>query len=463
VPPARSQLAHELTDEPDRAQPALVAPAPLQLAPVSPAAVIALQRSAGNAKVANLLRQPVEPSRIPPELTLKTPRNPYQSYPGDDPLAPVVEFPKPLEPAEKEFLAEMRGKTRFRANMCFTKYADAAQEIKQEYAKKQSSPGFLEQLIELAVGSLAPGLVAFALAPLRNELKSIASLAIEKVVKDGDKAVSTYMSAEKLVDKYLDDKDRAGDAVKGLKAAWGATNVRPDQPVGPMLDGIVQEFSEYLDGISEKLATMSPAEQVGAYAAFDPKKATKHYYKRLIEDLVKDSKMLTGAAEPGTGSLHLDREIIVEVEAYGVRELAIVSEHVGGAAYGNWYDFKRWVPPESRETAKTLGHGQETGLQLTAGAEWYQRGRHSRFIKGLPAPWEGEQYVEMVVKGKPRLAKMQMDIHKPKKFIEWVAPEDELYARGKGERQYGFGLRRFDEREFPVPPPPPRREDREAQ
>ena len=358
----------------------------------------------------------------------------------------------------------MRGKTRFRANMCFTKYADAAQEIKQEYAKKQSSPGFLEQLIELAVGALAPGLVALALAPLRNELKSIASLAIERVVKDGDKAVSTYMSAEKLVDKYLDDKDRAGDAVKGLKAAWGASNVRPEQPVGPMLDGVVQEFSEYLDGISEKLATMSAGRADRRLRAFDPKKATKHYYKRLIEDLVKakqdalrrvraghgqppprsrDHRRGRGLRGPGAGDRLRARR------RRGVRQLVRL-QALGPARV-------------ARARRRRSGTARRPGCRSTAGAEWYQRGRHARFIKDLKAPWEGEQYVEMVVKGKPRLAKMQMDIHKPKKFIEWVAPEDELYARGRGERQYGFGLRRFDEREFPVPPPPPRREDREAQ
>jgi hypothetical protein len=459
---ARGRQA-DLTEELDKpARPALaLAPVPA----LGPATVLALQRSAGNAKVANLLRQPagIEPSRIPPELVLKPQnRNPYQSHPGDPIGKEVVMPPKPPDAAELAMLAELRDKTRFRASMCFTKYSAAAAEVKQAYAKKESSPGFLASLIELAVGSLAPGLVGIVLAPLRNELKEIASVVIDKAVKDGDKAIKGYMGAEALIDKYLANEDRAGDAWKGLKAAWGATNVRPDQPVGPMLDGVVEEFSIYLDGISEKLAGMSPTDQLGAYLLFDPKKASKHYYKRQIEDLVKQNVMLNEAAEHEDSSFgyHVDREIIVEVESWGVREFAIVSDHAGGRAYGAYYDFKRWVAPEARDTARALAATQQTGLELTAGDEWFQRGRHSRWIKGLKAPWEGEQYVEMVVKGRPHLAKVKMGVTKPEKFIEWVAPEDEHYARGRGERQYKFGLRRFDEKEFPVPPPPAaKRED----
>jgi len=390
----------------------------------------ALQRSAGNAAVSRLLaRQPLD-VLTPPATRPQS----NASYIGDDPLAQARSMP-PAEPSpvERELLAELRNQTRFRAGLCFTKYVDAAAELKQEHAAADAAPSFLGTLIDLAVGALAPGLAGLVLKPLREELKSMASKVIERVIKDADRQIQNYMAADSLVEKLLSNEARAANVWQGLKAGWANAAAPPGLAVGPMLDLFAEEFSVYLDGLTDHLAGMPAADQVGAYAMFDPHKATKHYYKLEIENLIGQHQEL---AKRG----------VVWLEVYGIKRLALVRYE--SAYYG--YAFVRWVPTESWEAARATVHDDE----VFAARGEYVLGRHKGDVGGVTAPWAGERYAEIPVHGRPHLAKVKASETREYTFVSWVSPEDELFARSQARLQFE-GLSEIKEGALPNLPEPP--------
>ncbi len=392
-----------------------------------PDALLALQRGAGNAAVTQLLaRQPADAFQLP----AKQPGN--ASYTGDDPLKQFHSMPaaEPT-PVEREFLAEVRNETRFRAGMCFAKYSEAASELKQEHAAADAAPSLMETLIDLAVGALAPGLVGLVLKPLRAELKTFASAAIERLVKDGDRQIQAYMAADSLLDKLLADEARAANAYQGLKLLWGKPNVPPGMAVGPMLDAFVEEFSVYLDGLSNHLAGMPAADQIGAYAMFDPRKATKHLYKLQIDNLVKQHQEIA-------------RDEAVWIELYGVRRLALVRNE----AYQ--LNFVRWVSDETWDAARS---DVRYGGALAPRGE-YIPGRHKGEVNGVKPPWEGERYAEITVHGRPHMAKVRADSASAYTFLSWVDPADEIFARSQAGFQFG-GITRINEGALPDLPSPP--------
>ena len=414
----------------------------------------------GNATLARAIAAPASRFRpvVPPGATLaRAPQG--DNLPGMPQRFPFPAGPQqPLQQEEKEFLAELRGKTRFRAGLCFTKYVDAAREVKAEKtATTPASPTLLDLLIDLAVGSLAPGFANFVLTPLRNELKAIAGLAIERIAKNSDNQEAHYLKAEALVDKYIDNAALSAQAWTALKGLWGPSEVRASGSVGELLDGFIEEFSVYLDDLSGKLASLSPADQLGAYAAFEPKKATKSFYKRQITDLVEQHQALDKAAAPPreSGALGFeDAEQIVIVHAFGVSRPAIVNpaERRDDVAP---YTFVRWVSDEMAERAKARGAEQtgiskdggqvrtHVGLVSVADSESYRPDRDAGVVLGVSAPWQGRQYAEIVDGERVRIANVEIDADRSPRFISWVEPADEHYARAKGERQFG-GLKRFD-------------------
>ncbi len=407
-----------------------------------PDALLELQRGAGNAAVSRLLARQPAALQLPPEQ-----RRDNASHAGDDPLEQLRSMP-PAEPTpvERELLAELRGKTRFRAGMCFTKYVEAVAELKQEHAAAEAAPNFMDTLIDLAVGALAPGLVGLVLKPLREELKTFASAAIERMVKDGDRQVQAYMAADSLVEKLLSDEARAANAWQGLKQAWGKSNMPPGMAVGPMLDAFVEEFSVYLDGLSDHLAGMPAPDQVGAYAMFDPHKATKHIYKLQISNLVRQHQEIAG-------------DEVVWLDAFGVKpRLAIV--HV--ASYEA--HFVRWVSDETWDAALAQGRAQHSGrapnplapegIPVYGTHEDFDSRRHLGEVNGVKAPWEGERYAEIMVRGRPHMAKVRAGFAAGYTFLSWVDPAEEIFARSQAGLQYG-GITRIKEGELPALPAPP--------
>jgi hypothetical protein len=169
---------------------------------------------------------------------------------------------------------------------------------------------------------------------------------------------------------------------------------------------------------------------------FDPAKASKHYYKRRVEDLLAETQDLVHAASDRSDSRLGGEQRIVLVEAYGRTAPAVVISG-GGVAM-----FQHWVASDVADTARDLGKAQDKGkyqakgLLVVAPKETFDPARHSERVVDLKPPWEGEQYAEVLHHGGSHLAKVTLDAAKQPTFVAWVGKDDEFYARAKGQEQF---------------------------
>ena len=145
------------------------------------AAILALQRSAGNAAVARMLHR--WPMKIP-DLS------------GYVPVDPGV---------EREWTAELRRQAGNRMDKAFVKYAQAVQTIKEEMAAKKARPSLIAELVAVALGALAPGLSGMVVARLKAGLRPVAEAAIQNFGEQ------TALAAEQIVDHYLMPRHADGD------------------------------------------------------------------------------------------------------------------------------------------------------------------------------------------------------------------------------------------------------------
>ena len=420
---------------------------PVRRAPAAgPELILALQRGAGNAAVARLLARAPDAGALlghaPPR------RDVHASHVDDDPLDELDALPpvpskveqeveqRRLQ-AEKEFLAELRSKARAGATLCAKNYSIAVVDLKAEHAEHEAKPGLLGQLIELAVGALAPALAGFVAGRLSEELKTLAAVAIEHIGGSAETEIQRYLTADRFV-SWIEEKakDQGSEAIKALGEAWGKSTVNPELPVAAMLDKFDEEFTAYAYGISEKMDKMSPPAQIAAHTAFDPTKSTSAFYKLQIGDLLKENDELKAVAHSP-----MSRERIVWLDAFGTSRLAVIA--VGELDMK--YSFERWVPVESWDSAEALGATQMFGIEQVAAPEFFNPFRHKATVAGVKPPWAGEQYAELVIGGAPQLAKVVLNEEgMPSSFVSWVDADQENYARAKGARQYG-GIRRIDE------------------
>lgn len=406
----------------------------------------------GNQAFTALMRQPVA---IPPELTLKPPPQlPHSPAPPD-----ATSF---VEPAvEREWTAELRRQAGNRMDRAFTKYVSAIGKVRTEMKDKKAEPSLLEQLLLIAVGSLAPGVAGMVLSRFRDELKSIASLAIDKALKNTDTAVKAYMKAEELVDKYIAlDGDKAKEGVGAMlalmKAPVGAAPVA-GAGTGPvaaeaLLDQFTQDFSVYIQNLDQKIGSLDRAGVLGVWAAFDANVVTEAFYVAQIKDLVKMHEEIGKAVADSTkgwGGTTFDMDAIVMLEAWGTVAPAYVHYHPGSVAAfrrGHW-DFLKWVPAEMAATAIAAGQSQPQSL------------RAGKTLNGLPYAKAGEPFlgsglailghIDDPAKEGDRVAEVSgklayVDVsHDGVRLIRYVEGGEAEYAKVKGARQPG-GIDKID-------------------
>jgi hypothetical protein len=211
------------------------------------AAILALQRSAGNAAVTRMLHR--WPMKMP-DLS------------GYTQLDPAV---------EREWTAELRRQAGNRMDKAFVKYAQAVQTIKEMTAAKKAEPSLIAELVAVVLGALAPGLSGMVVARLKAGLRPVA----ETVIKNFGE--QTGLAAEQIVDHYL--RLDMPTATAGAKAFFTAVTASagpgPDgsPPLGganghrrapsPRAIGVPellltfsQQFSVYLTRLDEALGTM---------------------------------------------------------------------------------------------------------------------------------------------------------------------------------------------------------------
>ena len=424
-----------------------------------------LASTLGNQAFMAVLRQPVQ---IPPELTLKPPPDPYQG-----PFSPAPRDTHSfVEPAvEREWTAELRRQAGNRMDRAFTKYSNAITRVREELKDKKAESSLLEQLLLVAVGALAPGVAGMVLAKFKDELKVVASLALDKGLGNTDTAVKAYMKAEELVDKYIaldGDKAKAGlgSLLTAMKASAGpvmggsgpstegSVPTGGQAPVGgggmtdvpKMLEQFSQTFSVYIQNLDQKLGTLDRAGVLGVWAAFDANVVTEAFYMAQIKDLVKMHEELGKVVADPTrgfgGSTH-DYDMVIMLEAWGTVAPAYVRYHPGSLAAftrGHW-DFNKWVPAEMASTA------------IAAGATQKQALGSKKTLNGLPYAKAGEPFAgtglailghidnpqkegERVAEVSGKLAYVQVGFDGTK-LIRYVEGGEAEYAKIKGQRQPG--------------------------
>lgn len=368
-----------------------------------------------------------------------------------DPTTPATVPPE----IEREWTLELRRRAGDRMGIAFTKYRAAIATVQKEMEDRKAQPTLFEQLLAIAVGYLAPGVANMVLSGLRNQLKEVASVAIDAASKaakvSDEKAIKAYSDVEALVDKYIAlDGDKAKGGFLSMTAAMNtAAAGGPPRPASEILAKFSEDFSVYLDQLNGIVGSAPRHEVLGVFAAFDPAKTKESLYATQIRELVKQHEEVSeyarneGAQPFGS---HIDYRKIILLEAWGVRRPAYIkysplSLMAGRKAY---WEFVKWVPEEVTQTAIAAGEQQTVGgggpqLPTHAGMDVVKAGEP--YDGDLPIQGhidnprsEGQRIVEINAWGKPRLCNVKVE-GDGGTFISWVTDED--YARVQGARQSG--------------------------
>lgn len=365
--------------------------------------------------------------------------------------------------ADTAWILEIRRQSAFRMSLSYTKYRAAISTIQEEMDKKQAQPTLLEQLISLAIGSLAPGIAGAFLPRIRDGLKGVASTVIGAVLKGKDEAaINAYIKAEALADKYIDlDGKTAKDGYLALldNARKHATTLAPGTgkslPAKQLLIQFSEAYSQELDQINAKIGQSEErAALMGVYAAFDPAVATEGVYVAQIRDLVsKHEEIVKYAANETAGAFSnaFDYHRIIMLEAYNVKKPALIeySPISIAASKKDYWKFIKWVSPEVEGTAIAAGKTQEEGsnFKKQIGLQEVKADDPYDSSFGLPIQGhidnpisEGDRIVEIDAWGKLRLCHVKVEADGGK-FISWIGPDDEAFARIEGGRQPGGLIR----------------------
>lgn len=387
---------------------------------------------------------------------------------------------------EKDFFLEMRIRAEGRMRSGLAMYLVAAENVKAEVKEKEAHPSFVETLFEMAVGMLGAGVANFVISKFVPEFSSVASTVIGKYVKDGDKAVSMYATADDFLKKLAvsDGAALAGyklliDTVKPKTVPGGVgPTAATDGPTpiggapavggkglvktGKLIDLFQNNFAVYVDQMAARLSSMNIDGVLGVYAAFDPKVVTKEVYAAQVRDLVKKHEEMNDYAKAdGVGYNGADSKRIVMLDAWGVVRPAYIhrGNNVGHGGIGlesfefdvHWV-FDKWVEEGMASSAIAAGQAQPGGLTRAVVGQPYDGGGPIRGHIDNPKT-EGQRIVEVNSWGRVRLCWAKVLDNPIAEFISWIPEAEEAFARVKGA-QLG-GIKRWEESQFKKIPPRP--------
>jgi len=351
--------------------------------------------------------------------------------------------PKANEAAEaekralKEYDAELRRQAGNRMDRAFTKYVEAGNQVRKELEakeKKQAEPSLFEQLLELAVGTMAPGYGNIVSAVLKDRVKKLASEVVGTLVSNGDLAVKTYIKVDELVDKHLTvDESTAKAGFGALKKALTAT--KKGDP-NALIIAVIEEFSQQIQDIDATLPGLDRSALLAVYAAFDAQLATIAHYTAAIRDLVGHHEEMQEA------------EHIVLLDAWGQKAPAYIGHSPLSVAQfkKEYYYFKKWVPKEMRQAAmdrlhagthtthKGLPQEIDTSMTLPVGGA---PGGTIPLQGHIDDPrTEGEKIVKVDAWGKYRYVVADLEGGKAR-FVRWYKDDEASYAEAAAARQPG--------------------------
>ena len=403
-----------------REQPAGRAPArrrPSAGRSLDAASIVALQRTAGNAAVARLLqREPAPQPGVP--------------APPVGAIDPVV---------DEIWTDELRRQAGNRIVMVYATFGDAVVELRSEFADKQAEPKLAEQLLLTAIGAVLPGAVGLTISHLQKSLTGFAMELIKTRPKLGE--ILTEDRVGEVVNAYvaLD----AADAEQGIRDYLTQGPTPPagptgePMPIGDLLDATIDAVHAREEARDAALAGMDRGQLTGVWAQFAARNTSISYFKAQIRDLVAKHEAIAKAAASGGGGVDFER--IVMLDAHGEVNPAVIEIKLSGGiwrSYKTHFVFKEWVAPEMREAAVAAGERQEGGLQ-TIGPDTPIPPTDIPLQGHIDDPrHEGGRIVELDTTAGPRLAKVDVE-GSGGRFIAWVSPAEEAFARAQGNSQPG--------------------------
>jgi hypothetical protein len=312
----------------------------------APAAILALQRTAGNQAVTRLLaREPLaaaEPQAAP--------------FP-QDPNSPAFD----LETIREETKAEIL--TAFTA---FCDACDANVTAMKAAAKAQAEAAAL--FIDVATGFLAPAFAVAAGPTLVGRLSM--KLAEKAVVEQADEKIKELITnADLLKAGFTGATKVVGDQLKRR-----STQLFGEGPEEAFLDNMKTEFQVNAVALVGKVHRMGFEELLGVWAAYDPELANVNTYKATIKTLLDQFHTIETIGTdpfPFTGPLvNFNRRLYRVTDN---NRLVILNDVSGGPA--GLHGFVMWIPAHLEPTAlaqeKEVHGGAPPAIaldQITSGA-----------------------------------------------------------------------------------------------
>lgn len=350
----------------------------------------------------------------------------------------------------------------------YGEFGRACTNVKTSRAAVLALPTLADQLLSVFFGILAPGVALPVLALARGHLTGVADAVIDFALRD---RVAAHLSVEagallrtntKLASTTLVDQWLAVDAARAQAGLTALTAVATAKPAvstasrgvaGLPVPDLINQF-ERTFGAQVKLAIIK-REDISLATALGIIRASSYvdreFYESQINDLVDQHVELAAAADvPGASAYH--REMIVLFESWGVKRPAILTWQTSAMLSTRpYWQFKKWVSDEMRDTAIALASEQSARLQTVRAGQPFPEIP----VQGhAPEPGvEDERVVLTDIWHHPRLAYASVVVGKAT-FGRWVRRSEVGYAQMQAIRQRG-GLTVIARSQWKVEPIPP--------
>jgi uncharacterized protein DUF4157 len=291
--------------------------------------------------------------------------------PGDAPVpAPAPQRQEPglwdmlNDPAVRKTIEDETQSELLIAAKDFTAACDAHIAALKALAKAKADN--LALLVDIFMGFLSPVMTNVVLTSRLGPKLDGLFQQFAKQVGDAKKEIRIVSEADIIKTSFSTATKLANDQLKkNAQPLFG--EIAEEQ----FLDRLAKEFDKGVIHLSGQLHKMSPVQLISVWAAYDPDIANKANYKTVLQEILKQFRLVQeishkefprhpGSREMGMTPSHMDFRAYYIV-AGGKRALAIVSEIPNPLGPGNYRMFRGWVTEPGladsavQQTKKTFG------------------------------------------------------------------------------------------------------------
>jgi hypothetical protein len=328
---------------------------------------LALQRSAGNAAVAQLLQRSADASGGDSRVLARDGWWSRARKRMEARAAEAAEAKKRAEAADKRSrealatanqaltetqLSELRSKTRTRIGLAYTAYVSACKDVRESIkaaAKQQAE--MMAMVFEIATGLLAPGL-AKGLAGLANTIPVGASATTYRAAMA---ALNTDVTKELF---------KSAAKVGGQIMKTNAVALAGETDTDAFVRGLERVTQQAFQAISDNLGEKTPAE-VGVIAAmFDSSVANVDVYraeiKRVVDKFKHEVEWIGWQQDQYEGG-YLGPVELAYIDEGGAKRLGLVRYQ--STIFGGDYWFWGWVSDEMKDVALQRARAKQRKIE----------------------------------------------------------------------------------------------------